>query len=31
MPEWNTKISNLNDLRAVNCYAICSDYVAHLQ
>ena len=31
LPEWNTKISNLYDLRAVDCYAICSDYVAHLK
>tara|TARA_B100000902_G_scaffold290433_1_gene276703 strand:- start:112 stop:579 length:468 start_codon:yes stop_codon:yes gene_type:complete len=31
MPENNTKIKNLNDLRAVNCLGICSDYVAHLK
>ena len=31
MPEHNTKIKNLNDLRAVNCLGICSDYVAHLK
>jgi len=31
MPEWNTKIANLNDLRVVNCFGICSDYVAHLK
>ena len=26
MPEWNTKISNLNDLRVTDCYGICTDY-----
>ena len=31
MPEWNTRISNLNDLRVTDCYAICSDYVSHLK
>ncbi len=31
LPEWNTKIGNLNDLRVIDCYAICSDYVAHIK
>jgi|TARA_X000000368_G_scaffold207851_1_gene164145 hypothetical protein len=31
MPEWNTKVSNLSDWRAVNCFGICSDYVGHLK
>ena len=31
MPEWNTEISDLNDLGATDCYGICSDYVSHLK
>lgn len=30
MPEWNKEVDKLGDLRAVDCYGICTDYVAHL-
>ena len=30
MPEWNKEVDQLSDLRAVDCYGICSDYVAQL-
>ena len=31
MPESNTEISNLNTLRDVNCYGICTDYPSKLK
>jgi len=31
MPEWNTPVESFIDLRALNCYGICSDYVSKLK
>lgn len=30
MPEWETDVNEFVDLRAYNCYSICSDYVGYL-
>ena len=30
MPEWNKNIDEFVDLRAYDCYGICSDYVGYL-
>lgn len=30
MPEWNKKIDQIVELKAYNCYAVCSDYVEYL-
>lgn len=30
MPEWNLDVTKFDELRAYNCYGICSDYVGEL-
>lgn len=31
MPEWSTKTEKLVDLKVLNCYGICSDYISYLK
>jgi len=31
MPEWNTKLNDFKSLKLINCYGICTDYVAYLK